>query len=167
MTLYLMCGLAFAGKSTLAAAISRRIRADVISLDELNAARGLYGGSGISVEEWARTHRDALVLVENALRTGRDAIVDDTNCLRFLRDNYRAVARSCGAETIVIYVDAPASGAIDRLRSNERTGARAAVTRAVMHDLIEKFEVPQADEPTLVVPAGADPELWIAEHLPR
>src|SRR4029079_3355962 len=92
MTLYLLCGLAFSGKSTLAAALSRLTGAVVVSLDEINASRGLYGGMGIPDEDWGRTHTEALSLVEAALRAERSVVVDDTNCFRFLRDNYRQIA---------------------------------------------------------------------------
>ncbi len=54
--LTLVCGLAFAGKSTLAAAIAEHQGAVVVSLDEINARRGLHGGTGIAPEEWVRTH---------------------------------------------------------------------------------------------------------------
>ena len=48
--LYLLCGLAFSGKTTLTAALSRHLGAAVVSLDAINASRGLQGGMGIPVE---------------------------------------------------------------------------------------------------------------------
>jgi len=160
-SLYLLCGLAFSGKSTLAAALSSHLGAAVVSLDQINAARGLDGGAGIPPEEWGRTHQQALVEVEQALRSDLSAIVDDTNCFRFLRDNYRSVARRCGVETTVIYLDVPVSVALARLRSNEETGARSGMTEPVFVDLVEKFEPPAADERVLVLPSEAAPETWV------
>lgn len=46
--LILTCGLSFSGKSTLALELRSRLDADVLSLDVINAERGLYGGQGIS-----------------------------------------------------------------------------------------------------------------------
>jgi predicted kinase len=54
-TLYLMCGLSFSGKTTLARKIVERLQCAYISLDDINAERGLWGGDGISVGEWERT----------------------------------------------------------------------------------------------------------------
>ncbi|RPH71198.1 MAG: hypothetical protein EHM78_08290 [Myxococcaceae bacterium] len=45
--LLLLCGPAFSGKSTVAAHLFRRWDFRVVSLDEINARRGLHGGQGI------------------------------------------------------------------------------------------------------------------------
>ena len=158
MPLYLLCGLAFSGKSTLAAALAERVQGVVVSLDEINAERGLLGGLGIPDEEWGRTHAEALARVEQGLRAGRPVIVDDTNCFRFLRDNYRAVAERCGVDTKVVYLDCPLSLVQERLRQNEKTLARASVTQSVLLDLVQKLEVPTSDEDVFRLPTGIAPE---------
>jgi pimeloyl-ACP methyl ester carboxylesterase/predicted kinase len=163
--LYLLCGLAFSGKSTLAAAISRELDAVVVSLDEINSSRGLQGGLGIPDAEWARTHEEALRRVESSLRAGRDTVVDDTNCFRFLRDAYRAVADRFGAATIVIHLDVPVNLALERLRANERSRSRAPVTESILLDLARKFERPAPDETVLVFPESADPAAWVSRNL--
>jgi predicted kinase len=166
MTLYLLCGLAFSGKSTLAAALRRRLGCALVSLDDLNARRGLHGGQGIPEEEWARTHREALAEVEAALQAGRSVIVDDTNCFRFLRDNYRGIAERHGVPTVVIYLEVPLALVRARLRANGLEPTRPPVTEAVLLDLVEKFEPPAADEAVLVFSAGARLEEWVAGNFP-
>ena len=160
--LYLLCGLAFSGKTTLAAALARHLGAAVVSLDEINASRGLHGGTGIPVEEWARAHEEALGQVGDLLAAGRSVIVDDTNCFRFLRDDYRAVAERHGVRTTVLYIAAPLALILDRRRENDRTRTRAAVTESVLFDLLEKFEIPTVDENVLVFPFDAMPDAWVA-----
>jgi len=162
MTLYLLCGLAFSGKSTLAAALRRRLGCALVSLDDLNARRGLHGGLGIPGEEWARTHREALREVEAALQAGRSVIVDDTNCFRFLRDDYRGIADRRGVPTVVIHLEAPLDLVRARMRANELEPTRAPIAEPVLLDLVDKFEPPAADERVIVFPAGASPEEWIA-----
>ena len=164
MHLYLLCGMAFAGKTTLASALARHLQAEVVSLDEINAARGLFGGVGIPDAEWVRTHEEALRQVGRALEAGRPVIVDDTNCFRFLRDNYRRVAALHGAGATVIYLDRPFGLLLDRLQENERTQARSPVTEPVLLDLAQKFEPPAADEDVLVFPADVAAETWITER---
>lgn len=166
MNVYLMCGLAFSGKSTIASAIQRLRGAAVIRLDDLNAARGLRGGLGIAAEEWGRSHREAMARLEEALRAGRDVVVDDTNCFRFLRDGYRAVADRFGAETRILYLDAPLELVRRRMRGNEHEPSRHPVTEPVLLDLIRKFQPPAGDEPVLRVPPDCDAEEWVARHLP-
>jgi predicted kinase len=167
MSLYLLCGLAFSGKTTLAAVLARDLPAVVVSLDAINASRGLDGGAGIPEEEWARTHQEALGQVERALQAGESVIVDDTNCFRFLRDNYRSIADRYRADTIVIYLDAPLARVRERIRANDQTRSRGSIADSVLMDLAEKFELPAADEEVLVVPADASPEVWVDHVLAR
>ncbi len=49
-TLYLLCGLAFSGKTTISRAVVSFLHCPYISLDEINHERGLFGGEGIPVE---------------------------------------------------------------------------------------------------------------------
>ena len=165
MRVYLLCGLAFSGKSTLARAIVGHTGACLVSLDAVNAQRGLYGGLGIPVEEWARTHELALRLVQGSLEAGQSVVVDDTNCFRFLRDNYRRIAERFGVSTLVVQVDVPVELIRSRRQENDRTLSRAPVTDAVLIELIEKFEAPAADEETLVYRQDSDPTIWVTRHV--
>lgn len=146
MKLYLMCGLAFAGKSTVGAKIALQENAVLISLDQINSSRGLTGGTGIPDSEWAHSHQLALQELDKTLESGRSAVIDDTNCFRFLRDNYRGVANRFGAETIVVYLDVPFEVILQRMRENQASPTRPIVTEEVMRDLVDKFERPQSDE---------------------
>lgn len=165
MTLYLMCGLAFSGKTTLAKAIVASTGARIVSLDEINTRRGLTGGLGIPEEEWARTHRQALAETEEALSRGRSVVVDDTNCFRFLRDGYRKVAAQLGVPTRVVHLEVPLALALSRMRANEVEATRAPVREEVLRELARKLEPPAPDESVLRFPADADPEEWVALHI--
>ena len=59
-TLYLLCGMPFSGKTTLGKHLTAKLNAFYISLDEINHSRGLFGGEGISIEEWEKTHHLAM-----------------------------------------------------------------------------------------------------------
>jgi predicted kinase len=166
MNLYLLCGLAFAGKTTLASILSRHARAEVVSLDEINASRGLHGGEGIPDEEWVRTHHEALRQVESTLAAGRPVVVDDTNCFRFLRDNYRAVAEAQGADTILLYIDRPLELLLDRIRENDESRSRASVRISILLDLARKFEPPGPDEDAVLVP-DVPLEVWVDRQFAR
>ncbi len=162
---YVLCGLAFAGKSTLAAALEAELGARVVSLDEINARRGLAGGAGIADEEWRRTHRLALAELEEALRQPGAVVIDDTNCWRWLRDAYRAVAAANGRPTVVLHLDVPLEEALARLRRNRDDPRRAPVREDVLLALADSFEAPAADERTLVVSWRGDPRAWVRETL--
>jgi predicted kinase len=164
-TIYLMCGLAFSGKTTLAAAIAGLVGAAIVSLDAINSERGLEGGAGIPEAEWARSHRQALETTESELAGGRSVVVDDTNCYRFLRDDYRAVAKRQGARTVVVYVDVPLSVVMARIRADADARTRPPIREAVLLDLVEKFEPPGSDEPTIVYTPDIAPASWVRTNL--
>jgi len=165
MALYLLCGMAFAGKSTLARALAAHLSAEIVSLDEINARRGLVGGRGLPDHEWAASHEQALEEVRALLASARDVVVDDTTCFRFLRDDFRKVAREQETETVLIFVDASEELLRQRRRENEQSHRRDTVTDPIFRDLLEKFEHPTPDEHPLVFPAVADPGRWVAAHI--
>ena len=78
----------FSGKTTLGKAIAKYLDVPYVSLDEINEARGLFGGDGIPVEEWEKTHYLAMQQSVKLMKTGVDIILDDTNCFRWLRDRF-------------------------------------------------------------------------------
>jgi len=90
--LYILCGPAFSGKTTLARQLGRASHCVCVSLDEINAERGLYGGDGIPPDEWQRTHEIALQRLSELMAGGCDIVLDDTCCFRWLRDKYREMA---------------------------------------------------------------------------
>lgn len=164
-TLYLLCGLAFAGKSTLARLLAEATGAAVVSLDEINARRGLYGGAGIPDHEWLRTHEIALGELAELCRAGGPVVIDDTNCFRWLRDAYRRAAAPHGYADVVLFLDLSPEEALQRAAANDRSGERPPVTPDVLQELAAKFEVPGPGERALVLPGTAGPRRWLAEAL--
>jgi predicted kinase len=147
----LLCGLPFAGKTTVARELREQLDATVISLDAINAERGLQGGEGIPVEEWQRSHQVALARLAEALQAGHAIVViDDTNCLRFLRDDYREVARRFGATAHVMLLPADEEEVTGRLRKNRDSAIRNDVRNEVFAATVDRFEWPGDEESPLV-----------------
>lgn len=165
-TLYLLCGLAFSGKTTLAAALRHRLGCTVVSGDEINARRGLHGGDGLPPEEWARTHRLALAEVEELMRRSVPAVVvDDTNCYRFLRDDYRALARRHAYAVRLLVLDVPLAEVRRRMAVNEESRGRRRLDPEVFEEHRRGFEWPGHDETPLPVPATVPVERWVEDSL--
>jgi predicted kinase len=161
----LLCGLPFAGKSRLAGQLARELGATVVSLDEINARRGLAGGLGMPVEEWRRSHEIALGEVAAACARGGPVVVDDTLCHRFLRDAFRRVAAPYGYASRVLWIDLGLEEALRRARRNRRSPLRPDVRDEVLVELAGRFEPPAADEPTVRVPAAGDLAGWVRRRL--
>jgi len=164
--LFLMCGLSFAGKSTLAAAMARHLACPVISLDALNAERGLgFGGDGIPVEEWEKTHRLATERMNALMIACGDVILDDTNCFRWLRDRYRELAATNGYGTVVVYCLLPLEQLRERMRLNAQTKERGAIKDEIFDELLRGFEPPSEDEPRLTFDGSVEPDEWVKTNL--
>ena len=73
-----MCGLAFSGKSSVAAILVRELKTELISLDAINDDRGLCGGEGMSDRQWEETSAIAMHRLRQWLGRGRSVVVDDT-----------------------------------------------------------------------------------------
>jgi predicted kinase len=148
--LVLMCGLAFSGKSTVARSLTQNLDARLVSLDDINNERGLWGGHGITVEEWQRTHEVAQARVRSALTAGQSVVLDDTSNLRLLRDGYRALAHASGARFALVFVSTPLRDIQERRVRASRTRERRSVDDAVFSEHAASFEEPEVDEAALV-----------------
>ena len=157
-TLYLMCGLAFSGKTSFVDALVRERGCVSVSLDEINAERGLPpGGEGVAPEQWERSSWIAVERLEALMRGGGDVVLDDTCCFRFLRDRFRELAERMGYRTVVVYMDTPVTEIRRRMAENERTKTRPGFRPEVFERHLAEFEAPGADEEVVVVAPENDP----------
>lgn len=159
MALALMCGLSFSGKSTLAARLGRALPARLISLDDINHERGLYGGQGISLDEWSTTNRIAHERAGTFLKEGHHVVVDDTGSPRFIRDEWRATAESAGAPFALVWVRITSDLQRERVHINRESRRRRDVTDAILQQHGTDFE-PPTNENALIVDARSttDPD---------
>lgn len=153
VALTLMCGLSFSGKSTLAARLAEELPGRILSFDLLNEERGLDGGQGISLNEWAETNRIGHERAESLLRSGQHVVVDDTGSPRFIRDEWRTVAGRSGALVAVVWVQIDPAVQQERVRANRSDPRRRDVVDVVLEDHAANFE-PPVDEAPLIVDAG-------------
>ncbi|TDD63225.1 ATP-binding protein [Kribbella antibiotica] len=153
--LVLLCGTAFSGKSTVARKLAPQFAATIVSLDEINARRGLWGGDGIPVEEWIRTHGEATTEARALLAASTSVIVDDTSSPRFLRDAWRAVAADFDAEFTLLYLDIDPEVIHERRARQDRRD----LTDEVLTQHLADFDPPHADEQAVYL-SSVDQESW-------
>lgn len=142
----LLCGRSFSGKSTLATRLAEPLEARVISLDSINAERGLQSGAGVPVSEWTRTHEVAQDRTSAAVARSVTVIIDDTSSPRFLRDDWRALADRLEAPLVLIYLDIAPGTSWQRHARNRAGPRRADVTDTILRDHLASFEEPTPDE---------------------
>lgn len=153
MALTLMCGLSFAGKSSFAKLLAAELGGRIISLDGINAERGLDGGQGIPLEEWATSDRIAHERAETLLRQGTHVIIDDTGSPRFIRDQWRATASTVRVPFVIVWIHIDPELQRERVAANRSQQQRHDVTDAVLVDHVAGFEFP-TDENPLVIDAS-------------
>jgi predicted kinase len=166
--LVLLCGPAFSGKSTLAAHLSRRWGFLVVSLDEINARRGLHGGQGIPDAEWVKTVGVAREDIRALLaQSEARVVVDDTLCFRFLREDFARVAAEAGRQCVLLVLGTPLEEVRHRIAENARHPVRVEIVPAVLERHLATFEWPGADEPHRVIADAAGLDAWLAEEVDR
>jgi predicted kinase len=159
--LFIMCGIAFSGKTTVAKRLAETVGCAYVSLDDINAERGLHGGEGIVVGEWEGTHGIARERMRKLMARGESIVFDDTNCFRWLRDRYREFACENGYVAELVYVEVSLEEVQARMVRNKMTAARPAVESHVFGEHVQQFEPPQTDEVATVLRDAEDVSRWI------
>ncbi len=130
----------------IAAELASALPGTTISLDAINAERGLYGGEGIPLFEWAKTVDLGRQRAKAFLSRRETVIVDDTSSPRFLRDDWRELCVAADAPLALVFVDTPEEIIRRRLADNRTAGRRRDVTDQVMAVHLDTFEPPDDDE---------------------
>ena len=151
-TLYILCGLPFAGKTALANALARRLNLTVVSLDHVKQDEGFFTSDhDVPDAEWPGIYDVVHASLLMPLRLGSSVVYDADNLKRHQRDELRELARSRGFETRLIYVAAPEATLRQRAGDASRTVDRA----------LAVFEEPSQDEGALTYAPTQDVERWI------
>ena len=164
--LIIICGLSFAGKSTLANAICAEFGYPQVDVDETKL--DLFGSgivdADLSPDEWTRIYRETDDRIVAHLRNG-DTVVDASRNFRRRERTYaRSLAERMGATVVVVYIDAPESLVRQRWAQNRHRQARRDVSVDAFAEIIAAMEPPSADEKALVFQPDDSIANWLAEH---
>jgi len=150
MTPTLMCALSFAGKRTFGMLLAAELDGQVISLDIIDTERGLDGRQGIPLQEWAASDRIAHERVEALLQHAGQVVADDTGSPRFIRDHWRATAKTSGVPFAIVWVQVTLDFQRKRVAANRSHQERLDVSDAVLAEHIASFEPPTSENPFVV-----------------
>jgi predicted kinase len=161
-TLFILCGFPFSGKSTLAREIVLSTGSAVhFCIDEFFEA---HPDLLDEEERWDVVFQHGRELSCRALAEGKHVLFDATNYLRKERTKLKDMAEKCGGDCAVIYVDTPMQVARQRLEYNRKTKSRRDVTEEAWEEVTGDFQVPTADENTIVYRPSDDSEQWIQTY---
>lgn len=162
---YILCGLPFSRKTTLANLLVGGLNIISINLDAIN---GLFGvgidGAAISPEEWDRTYAEAYRQIGEALATGHSVLFDATNFTHEQRDMQRNIATRYNIPSQVIYVDVSEEEARQRWLRNRMTHERHDVRDEDFELVVRNFEPPTEDEQVIRYDQSMQFEDWLLHN---
>jgi predicted kinase len=163
-----MCGLPFAGKSVLAAALSRELRIRLLSFDlDFYPASSRLAPPGSTVAAVQKFVQDAAFReVGASLARGDSLIYDDLLLERDDRRKLAAVAETHWTSFVLVYLDTPVP--VIEERRTAHTRRRASIPEATLRQGIALLEPPEdAERPIRVGPDYVLPEVlaWVSARL--
>lgn len=164
---YILCGLPFAGKTTLAKALVERLGFARVDMDEINTRKGMgLHGEAIVQEEWDDTYAESYRQLDQLLQAGQSVLFDAANFTKAQRDYLRTIAAKHGASAQVIYVDVSETEARERWLQNRITQQRYDVRDDDFAYVVTYFAVPTPDEHVLRYHPSQTVDEWIEQVLP-
>lgn len=164
---YILCGLPFAGKTTLAKALEERLGFARVDMDEINTDRGVgLHGEAISQEDWDRTYAESYRQLDQLLQSGQSVLFDAANFTKAQRNYLREIAAQHGASTQVLYLDVSESEAKQRWLLNRITHRRYDVRDDDFAYVVTYFDEPTPDEHVLRYHPSQPVNEWIEQTLP-
>src|SRR3954451_11269019 len=164
-TLYILCGLPFAGKTSLGRAIAAHTGGGGVSFDELYDAHG---------EELARTRDSQAVWqavrdlageqIAELLRRGISVVYDNTNFRVAHRDALRVIAQEAGGRATVVNVNTPLAAITARRQADARTRGREDITDTDLTYVLAQWEAPLPGENVVEFRPESHLPSWLA-HL--
>jgi predicted kinase len=162
-TLYIMCGLAFSGKSTLARKIVDYIPSDLVAFDKLWVEKDKERPVPKNADGWRYIRDLAQEKVLASLRAGNSVVYDDNNPSKEHRDEFRKVAREAEAKAIIIYLDTPLDVIKAREETNKTLKDRHDVEPENFRKVLQDMEVPTADENVVMFKSEMDVNQFLEE----
>lgn len=167
--LIIICGLSFAGKSTLAKALAERFGCAEVDVDETKVQ--LFGqdvrDADLRPEDWVRIYAETDQRIAQLLRAGLAVVDASRNFSQTERGVARRLADGVGAPLITIYIDTPETVVRQRMLENRRTPQRRDISDQDFESVIRAMEPPSAAEAALVFPYTASIADWLSENSGR
>ena len=165
--LYILVGVGFAGKSTLAKNVVERLDITLVSQDalffekkkELNLIED-------DDEMWRMLLNMCQQRIKELMTGGKSVVFDNVNLKRAHRDELRKIAKEANGKAVVIYLDTPEELLNKRQDRNKISRERHDVKQEYLDDAKRQFEIPTAKEDVYVFTPETDLDNFI-NKLPK
>lgn len=158
--IYLLVGLAGAGKTTYAKRVLEPTGAVRLSVDELIYAQHGQYGVDYPTDDYLKLYRTAVQEVRERmvreLALGHDVALDLGIWSRADRDEWKRLIESAGGQWRLLYFPVSRAELIDRLAQRRRlSGANAMPLReSDLDDFFERFEEPDGEGEEVIQPGS-------------
>lgn len=164
--LYILCGIPFSGKTTLAKELEKRLGFARIDLDEVKFE--LLGQNvkdeDIKESQWNKIYLEMYQKIEEALKEGKTVVHDTGNFTRNERGMVKNIADKLGVESITIFVYIPIPEARKRILGNRETNHRFDVTDKDFESTVNEMEPPTNGENFIVYDSSQSLEDWLKQN---
>lgn len=164
-TLYIFCGLPYAGKTTLRKALVKRFGFDVVSIDEIMKDHGMWDKEKVTQEDWDIAYSETYKILKKLLKKGKNVIFDSGALEFHEREVARQIAEDAGSVHKLIYVNTPRDEIIKRRSENEKTKVRGHVKDYLFKRTLGMFEEPSSNENPIIYNAQMNLENWIKNNI--
>lgn len=158
--LYILCGLSFAGKSTLARGIAEPLDATIVECDQYIAV--VRPNTLSKREEWRLIQNLARARTKELLESGENVIYDDLMVMSGNRAELVQLANQCGARALTIYLNTSAETVRQRQQEKSPTEEQQTLWDEHTTLLLSQLTPPPKEEAVYLEP-GYELEEALAE----
>ncbi|MBA3724488.1 MAG: ATP-binding protein [Candidatus Levybacteria bacterium] len=146
--LYILCGIPFSGKSTLAQKLAKQLGFVRVDLDEVKFE---MFGDDIQEEEidqagWNKVYHEMYKRIRDNLQEGKVVLHDTGNFTKYERDLVRKEAEKVGVVSKVLFVKVPVETARERWVENKRTKKRFDISKEAFEEAVDEMEEPSVEK---------------------
>lgn len=164
-TLYILCGLPYAGKTTLRKELIKRFGFDFVSMDEIMQKHDMWRPDHPTQEDWNVGYSEGYDQLKKLLKEKRDVILDLGNLKFKERQTARLIAEELGAAHKLIYVNIPREEILKRRAENEKTKQRGHVKDELFQKGLEMFQEPTEEENPIMFSPEMNLDEWIRKNI--
>ena len=148
MTLFILCGLPYSGKTHIAREILKHASCVYVSMDFILTELGYDWDLNKLPDEqgWKEVIDISYQRSKKALKDSRNVLYDSTNHTRISRDDLKKIASEVNANVQIIYIDVAPDVVIKRWEQNKITKTRFILNEKLLNMTIDSMEIPTNEE---------------------
>ncbi len=165
-TLYILCGLPYSGKTTLARALRNKLGWAYVSIDIIRERLGFSWKENekVTADDWRNIFETSYDDMIARLNEGKSVIYDSTNHDVTSRERLRNHAFDTGFSSKVIFLNIPEATIWERWEENQKTPTRSHISKDLLQQTINSLDPPTKEENVIVYDQSMNLEDWVERY---